>query len=321
MRKEFTAIGAFSTILAFIAGAVLCMQVSQMKAQAGVEISAPVLWAVEAAVFGTAVYVWQSQVTVAGWILGIAGLTGVRLALVSAAGLMLAVMQETANVAACLQETSQLPPRACAMAFALMVCYPLRTFLPLRAVEIRRKGKGFAESAAVKSAALGVEDADRGLLIVTVKDRASAARQSPRPGPEGLVPDVFAAPGIEGEIELPLSTLLALFPEDILTDRALALGDTESMAIPLEVVHPQLKEARVVFSVTDLRSLLPAAVRKALVQSSDSDLEVENTLVSLPLELIVPQLPLEVLELPPPSPPPWAGAEMKAGEGVVFATT
>ena len=319
MRKEFTAIGAFSTVLAFTAGAVLCMQISQMEAQPGADISVPVLWAMEAALFGTAVYIWQSQVTVPGWILGIAGLMGLRLALVSVAGLMLAVMQETANVAACLQETSQLLPRICAVVFALMVCYPLRVFLPMRIVEVRRRGRGFADSAAVRSATAGAEEGDRGLLIVTVKDRGSAKRNQPRPASAELMPDLMLAPEIEGEVELPVSSVLALFPEDILTDKALALSDTGSMAIPLEVIHPQLKEAQVVFSVVDLRSWLPPAIRKALVQSSDSDLESENTLVFLPLELIVPQLPPEAFELTSSSPPPWAEAE--AAEGIVFATT
>jgi hypothetical protein len=278
-----------------------------------------VLWAIEAAVFGTAVYVWQSQVTVPGWILGIAGLIGIRTALVSVAGLMLAVMQETANVAASLQETSQLMPRICAMVFALMVSYPVRVFLPIRAMEVQRRGRGFADSAAVKSATAGAEEGDRGLLIVTVKDRASAERKHPRPASEGPMADFMPAPGIEGAVELPLSSVLALFPEDILTDKALALSDTGSIAIPWDVIHPQLKEAQVVFSVADLRSWLPPAVKKALVQSSDSDLEVENTLVLLPLESIVTQLLPEALELPSPSPPPWAAVE--AAEGIVFATT
>jgi len=319
MRQDFTAISAFSTVLAFIAGAVLCMQVSQMEAQAGADISMPVLWAVEAALFGTAVYVWQSRVTVAGWLLGIAGLIGVRVALVSAAGLMSAVMQETANVGVCLEETSQLLPRACAVVFALMVCYPLRVFLPLKAVEIRRRGRGFADSAAVKSATAEADDGDRGLLIVTVKDRTSTGTKAPRPTSREPIPNLMAAPGLEGEIELPLSTVLALFPEDILTDKALALGDTVSMSIPIDVIHPQLKEAQVVFSMADFRNWLPPVMRKALVQSGDSNIEVENTLVLLPLELIVPQLTPEALELPPPSPPPWA--EVGTAESVVFATT
>jgi hypothetical protein len=318
MRKQFTAISAFSSVLAFTAGAVLCMQISQMEAQPGADISAAVLWAVEAAFFGTAVYVWQSQVTVPGWIAGITGLMLVRMALVSIAGLMLVVMRETANVAACLEETSQLLPRICAAIFALMVCYPLRVFLPMRAMEVRRRGRGFADSAAVKSATAETDEGDAGLLIVTVKDRAASQREQPLPESAEPMPDLMAGPVIEGDVEMPLSSVLALFPEDILTDKALALGDTGTLTIPLDVIHPQLKEAQVVFTVAELRSWLPPAIRKALVHSNDSDLEVENTLVLLPLGLIVPQLPPGTLELPSPSPPPWAETE---AESVVFATT
>ncbi len=318
MRKEFTAISAFSTILAFTAGIVLCMQISQLKSQPSVEISAPALWAVEAAIFGSAVYLWRSRVTFSGWILGIAGLIGVRVALGSGAGVMLAIMRNTADVSACLAETSGLAPHMCAIIFALMVCYPLRAFLPLRPLENRLKGRRFAESAAVRSATMGAENGDRGLLIVTVKDRRPGDKQPPRPAQEMPVPHAVLASEIEGEVELPLKTLLALFPEDVLTDRALALGESESVAIPIDFIYPQLREAQVAFSVGDLRNWLPPSVRKALVHPGDSDLELENTLVSLPLELVVPQLPAEALELPPPSPPAWA--EVEAAETVVFAT-
>jgi hypothetical protein len=41
--------------------------------------------------------------------------------------------------------------------------------------------------------------------------------------------------------------------------------------------------------------------------------------VPLPLELVVPRLPPEVLALPEPTPPKWAQVEV--AESVTFATT
>jgi hypothetical protein len=124
---------------------------------------------------------------------------------------------------------------------------------------------------------------------------------------------------IEGEIELPASAVLALLPEELATDKALAIGEAQTVTIPLHVVHPQLREGQVLFTVGELRSMLPPAVRKALVQPSDSDPEMENIPVSLPLEHVVPQLPAEALELPAASPPDWA--EVDETEKIVFATT
>jgi hypothetical protein len=317
MRNGFTAVSAMSVLIAFTAGIVLCLQISQAKTTTGYEIAGPVLWVVEVALFGTALLAWRPGVSFPGWVLGIAGLAMVRVALVSGAGFVLAIEQEAANMAPALQQTSAFLPRMCATGFTLMVCYPLRAFLPVRGAELRRRGAPASVAGRWGPAA---EEGDRGLLIVTMKDRAAAPAEAPKSETRihphaGILPNL---PLIEGEVALPLSTVLALLPENLVTDRALALGDAESMTIPYEVVLPQLREAQVVFSVAELRAWIPPAVRKALLQPADSDIETENGLVSLPLELIVPQLPPEALALPPPSPPAWARVE--AQERVVFAT-
>jgi|GEM_PF-1438801 len=317
MRKEFTAISAFSTIIAFTAGAVLCMQVSNLDLAAGVKISSPVLWAAEVAIFGTAVYAWRTNVSVIGWLLGIGVFVTIRVVLTSCAGMALALQQENPDFDVTLAQASMLIPRGCAALFALMVCYPLRIFLPERPPERRRTGNRFRESPAVASAAKGAE-ADGGLLIVALKDSKTGSQdRSETVSTHSHVTQAPINTSIEGEVELPMSTVLALLPEHIVSDRALALGDTQMMTISLDVILPQIKEAQVVFSVADLRAWIPPAVKKALVQAVDSDLETENGLVSLPLELIIPQLPPEAFELPPPSPPAWVNA--KVSEPVVFA--
>ncbi len=318
MRKDFTAISAFSTLAAFTAGAVLCVQFSRTELQIGLTTSAPVLWAVEAVIFGTAVYVWRSKVSFFGWLLGIGGMLAFRIALVSAAALIMMVTQQMDHSEAALRQAADFVPRTCAVVFSLMAFYPLRVFLPLREAQITRKGRAFANSAAVKSATAAAE-ADRGLLIVTVKDRASGEEAVvPPPPPPGLGQDIPPKLSIEGEVEVPAKPVLALFPEGLATDRAMAVAETQSFRIPLHMVHPQLREAQVVFSVGELRGMLPPNVRKALVQSEDSGHEAESTPIPLPLQVIVPQLPPDALELPPPSPPAWAEAE--ATEKVVFAT-
>lgn len=316
MRKEFTAISAFSTLIAFTAGAVLCMQIANLKLTVGWGISPPVLWALEAAIFSLSVYLWRGGVSFLGWLLGIAGLFVFRIAVTSSAGLGLALMRENPNMTSMLQETSSIVPRLCAALFALMVCYPLRVLLPLRQLELGGRRRQFGDNAAAKSAR--GEEGDRGLLIVTVKDRAAGAGES-RAKTEARVPQlgITSSAMMEGDIALPLSTILSLLPDHLVTNQALALSDSQAVTIPLSVIHPQLKEAQVVFSVADLRAWLPPLVRKAIVQPSESDIEIENGLVSLPLELIVPQLPPDALQLPAPSPPTWA--ELQESERVVFA--
>ncbi len=317
MRKEFTAISAFSTLIAFTAGAVLCMQIANLKLTVDWGISPLVVWALEAMIFGLSVYLWRRGVSFFGWLLGIVGLFVVRIAVTSSAGLGLSLMRESSNMENLLQETNAIVPRLCAAVFALMVCYPVRVLLPLRQIEVGGRRRQFGEGAAAKSAR--GEEGDRGLLIVTVKDRAAGGAVETRMKPEarishgGITSNVM----LEGDIALPLSTVLSLLPDNLVTNQALALSDSQTVTIPLSVIHPQLKEAQVVFSVAELRTWLPPVVRKAIVQPSESDIEIENGLVSLPLELIVPQLPSEALELPAPSPPAWA--ELQESERVVFA--
>jgi hypothetical protein len=123
---------------------------------------------------------------------------------------------------------------------------------------------------------------------------------------------------LEGDLTLPASTLLSLLPQSMVTDKALALGERATVAIPLGVIHPQLKEAQVVFSLSEVQSWLPNSIRKALA-ADDGDAELASSIIMLPLEEIIPQLPPEALELPPPSPPAWANADI--GETLVFAKT
>jgi flagellar biosynthesis protein FliQ len=317
MRKDLTAISALSALIAFTAGVVLCLQVSHLTAPTAARASGYVIWVAEVAIFGTALFAWRPKASFLGWLLGIAALVTMRIAVASGAGLVVAIMQQTTNMGPALRQTSTFVPRACAVGFALMACYPLRVWVPLRNLEPRRQRSRDGRSP--RAAGL-VEDGDRGLLIVTVNDRAAASPDAPRSEvrPHSPVGIRSSIPLIEGEIELPLSTVLALLPENLVTDRALVLSDTDTMTMPFEVILPQLKEAQIVFSVAELRAWIPLAVRKALLQPVDSDIEIENGLVSLPLELVIPQLPPEAFELPHPSPPAWA--KVDAEEHVVFAT-
>ncbi len=320
IRQDFTAVSAFSAMAALAAGAVLCSQFSQSDLQPGMEASAPILWAVEAVIFGTAVFIWRSRVSFSGWLLGIAGLVVFRVGIASAGGTLLLFTLETSNAQAALEQTVEFVPRACAVLFSLMAGYPLRVFLPVREFQSSRRGRGFADSAAVRSATAGGAEGDSGLLIVTVSKGGSADERAVMPPPREMTPGIVPQLSVEGEIELPLSSVLALLPEEVVTEKALAVGGSQSLRISLDVIHPQLREGQLLFTLAEIRGMLPQNVRKVLVQPGGSDAEVEDTPVPLPLDVVVPQLPPEALELPPPSPPAWAEVEVKETDTIVFAT-
>ncbi len=316
MRNQLTAISASSALIAFTAGIVLCSQLITIDSPAGMAVAEPVRWAIEATIFGTAVFIWRPQISFLGWLLGIAGLVAIRLALGSAATLLLCALHVTTNTAPVLAQASAFLPRLCATGFALMVCYPFRVFLPLRdqTIRWRRFRNGRAGS-------VNQTDPDLELLIVTAKERAANIASVPSRGeskPQTATGIVSSTTFVEGDIEVPMSTVLALMPENLITDRALALSDSQTMTLPLSAILPQLREAQIIFSVADLRERVPLAVRKALVQPADSDIETENGLVAIPLNLVIPQLPPEALELPPPSLPAWA--KVATEEHIVFAT-
>jgi hypothetical protein len=318
MRREVTAISVFSTAIAFAAGVVLCMQLSQLGLNLGEEVAPPVLWGIEAAALGTAVYAWERRVTVVGWVLGIAGLVMARLAITSAAAVTMAVMEGAGDVTTAMGEMGTVTPRACAVVFGLMAFYPLRSVLPVRR-ERPRDQRRFAESAAVRSAEAAPGSGDRGLLIVTVKDRGKEREMPPEPRPAAA--SIAAAPlvQVEGTVKLPLREVLTRMPAGVVTEKGRRVEESETMEIPLGPIHPQLKEAQVVFTVAELRQWLPPAGRKAVLSPPDSDVGKETEQVVLPLELIVPQVPAEALTLAAATPPEWAKVE--GTDPIVFAIT
>jgi hypothetical protein len=315
MRREFTAISALSMAISFVAAVVLCLQVAQIKSAPEWQISGPTAWAVEIAIFGTAVYAWRSGISLSGWMLGILVLVFLRLALATAAALALNLFQGVTDLTLALDRTATLGPRVCTALFALMIFYPLRVLLPVRSVG-KRSTKRFAESAAAVSAAGPRRDGDPALVLVG-GDQAIPVWDTRAKGSLGNQPQDLARPlmELEGTVEVPLRPLLAQVPEDLWGENVHDYDESHPVPIPLEVIIPQLREARIVARLGDLHEWLPPGTMRAPLEF---DLEREAALVILPLEWIVPQLPPEALELPPPSPPAWA--KVSETESVLFAT-
>ena len=314
MRREFTAISALSMAIALAAGIVLCMQVANLKLQLGWGIPGSVVWTLEVAIFGTAVYAWRSAVSLVGWMVGIAGLELVRLAVTTGAAAVLVTGEEHEQLSSAILTTSGLAPRMCAVLFALMVFYPLRILLPRRSARAVRRRR-FSDSAAVKSALGSAMAGDSELVIWAGSEARATIQERSTRAARNMLETTHRRMDLEGAVQLPVQAVLAQLPPELVNERAQKIDDSQMMAIPLGAVLTQLKEARVVSSAAQIYDWLPDSAKKAVTVPAGDAGEAES--VTLPLALIVPQLPSEALALPPPSPPAWASADQS--EHVVFA--
>jgi len=316
MRREFTAISVSSMIIASVAGIVFCLQLATLKPSPGFQLSEPVLWAVEVAILGAAIYIWQTHISLPGWVLGIGGIVCARVMLSLGAATVTQLGQPATDLPTAMGQMSAFAPRMCAIFFSLMICYPLRVFLPSRPERATTDARRFAESPAVKSPVAVRGDSVSDLIIVAKgeSDRgqtAEAQRRSAR-----MLGVSSQQTEVDGTIELPAPTVLQLLPQELLRERLPQIKDSQMISVPLDVILPQLREAQILVSSAQIRSWLPPGLRKVLVDAPDANEEEPS--VSLPLELIVPKLPADVLALPPPSPPAWA--KVDETQEVVFAT-
>ena len=316
MRNDLTSISVFSMAISFVAAIVVCMQVGQTEALPGWMMPEAILWSLEVAIFGVAVLAWQPQVSLVGWVIGIGALSVLRSAVGLAAAVTLVAVQEAGPLLPVIDQMSQLAPRLCAALFALMVFYPLRVLLPVKPLERSTDRKRFAMGAAASAGERGSEENGSGLMIMAASGTAkgSPAEAAPWAEAEG---QYLPSASVKGTIEVPLSVLLAELPQELVTDRAAEHDESELVSIPMNVVVRQLREAQIVVTLDDCYDWLPSGVMGSPGEFAVSDEGAAS--VILPLELVVPQLPPEVFELPPPSPPAWAQAEVD--ESVVFATT
>ncbi len=282
-------------LISFVAAIGLCVHLAQSRPALAWQPSPTLLWIVEAAIFGTAVYMWRRGASLESWVLGIGALLAVRFGITAFCALFLTQYQPGLQFDKGMVQLSALNPRSCAVFFTLMISYPLRAYLPI-ALFARRVPEAGPVMAEVQP------ENQSSMWLVANPDAPSKPKPAPR-----TVEDWVAVPAVPGKfggsVEVPLRAILSHIPEHLLT------GDTQQypsdlpIAIPLFLLGPQLKEARIHVRVDDLRDLLPPQV---LAATPPTGSEGEPVVVSLALEDVIPALPPEVLELPPPSPPAWA---------------
>lgn len=316
MRRGFSPIGALSTLIFFLAAVVICLQLAHTKSVPEWRLPPPVVWLLEVAIFGMIVYAWKPRISFGAWMVGIGVLVLVRLSLTATCTLGYQVVQQSASLEGLgAQHLSGPVLRICAALFAVMVLYPMRGVLPVRLLAAR-EGRRISTSAAGSATSGSGAANEPALWFVRGEEKIpvwlGAGRQS---DDDAIVPDLAQDETIEGSVLLPLREVLAQVPPELVSQKAMECQDSTFVSLPLSVIVPQLKEARIVVRLDDLRNWIPSETIN--VPPDWADPGAEAPLVFLPLELVVPRLPEELLELPPPSPPDWA--KDKQADTVVFA--
>jgi len=310
MRRDFTAISGFSMAISFVAAVVLCLQITQMKAAPEWQIAGATVWIVQLAIFGTAVYAWRPGISLSGWILGILLLILVSLSLTTTTALTLAFLQGVGDFPSAFSRTGSLGPRVCAAFFALMVSYPVRILLPIRRERpIRKRSRDGDADAGIAAGG------DPAVLLVGGDQAIPVWDARNRPVGSSAPSTSISSLELDGTIDLPLGAVLAQVPRELWGDTAGDYASSHLVSVPVEVVVPQLKEARIAIRWLDLYEWLPPGAGRAEPELGH---DKRDELVLLPLELVVLQLPPEVFELPEATAPAWAHVD--ENESVLFAT-
>ena len=309
MRKEFSTIGVVSVMVSFGAAVVLCLQTPTLGLTLPWPDHALTQWGIEIGFFGLVVPLWYRPVSLRGWGSSLLALVGVRSAMSCASALALAGFHSGAAFSLSLQQMNGFTPRAAAMVFTLMVMYPLRTFLPDLLGRPKRKEAGEGSSEGM------TEEDDSSWLLHSAASLRQPRFEGAPPASSTAVITMASPEQFRGTVDLPIRALLARVPATEIAPESERYDETKLVAVPLSLIVPQLKEAQVALSLEDLRQVLPPGV---LRQAKSTGAEESSTRVLLPMEEVVPRLPLEVLELPAPTPPAWA--ELPDPESVVFAT-
>ncbi len=319
MRKDFSGIGAVSMVAFFLAATVVCLQIVHSKALPPWPLPAGVIWMLEIALFGVTVYAWRRAIALGPWLLAIGAAIVVRLGITHASAFAYSLFDPTVTHQLALSEMNASLPRLCTAFFALVVLYPLRSFLPEKLAQPKTRTRSDSPAVAFAFQNTPTDGAnDPALWFVRGEEKIPVWLDAQRGGDgDASVATPVVSEEIEGDVDLPVRDVLAQIPQEFVSEKAERLDGSEVVSLPLATILPQLREARIVIRFDELCERLP----DGLIDVSETRRleEAETPLVLLPLELVVPRLPEGILVLPPPSPPAWAKLELT--DKVVFART
>jgi hypothetical protein len=333
MQKQFSTSGLLTLLVVILAGALVAARLNHIVNADDLRIPSIILWAGEIFLYLTVLFVWAPNIAPAFAGLGLGGMLVLRLLIGVMAGTVTVLVDaRSANsgFSTCLSSTM---PRLCSMVFAVLAFYPLRIFLGRRTSA--GKDNRTAKTRTPKSSARNDQDipvtpavsAAKSANVVYGTPGAPAAAPNQTAQKKSGVMDFMAAPQsaakaapmvlpshLEGYmLHIPMQVIASQLPDGSLRAEIAdhIAKDNPDFELPLEMIAPQLKEALVQLSIPALLDLLPNTWVDAV------DIETEDK-ITLPLEVVIPQVPEEVFALPAPNPPTWANLP-KEEERILFA--
>ena len=316
MQRQLSAVSLFTSLISLAAATLITMQLQQADLAAGWRVPSALLWTLEAAVYAMVVYGWQPSIGAGSWALAVGSLLVVRSLIGVASGFAVIASGSGTVESAIGNALADLPARACGVVFTIMVVYPLRSLLPSRNRLARARLRGREGEGARAASGSGKEGSGVLLLMEGGPTRRAGKREQLAADARDAA-ELLAAPELEGSVTVPLGALLPQLPQQEEIQATVEGLDRDfPVEVPLQMIVPQLREARLQVTGPELAQILPSrGPWSAFVEYLHSP----NAVVfSLPLRVVIPQLPPEALELPAIAPPVWAKLEEEE-EKLLFA--
>jgi len=313
MKRDISGTSVATAVLLLATAVVLCTKLQGIDAEA-VKLPLFAVLLIECAFYAGVVYRWRGSFRVLTEVLGAAGLLAARIGIsaAAAAGVQLATAHRPHVGLSFLA-----PPWESWMTaalFAVVSLYMVRgMFISADRIDAPRSSRRDArlepvtskvafESAAPQAMGRVGDPRHDGGDAVGADDSVFRVLEPARPaGQPPVVQLPPAAAMIEGWVAVPASLIAPQLP-------AGAQLEGDEVTVPLAAVVRRLREGEVRIPLVELDDIITLPVG-----ASD-----ERATIELPLRLVVPQIPDEVLELPEVQPPAWLAADTQMEE-VFFA--
>jgi len=293
-------------------------------------IPSPLLWVGEILAYITMLFVWIPRIAPLSIVSGMLGIFIMRLVIGSAAGVGYSFLSPGGDVElSIIHSLTDWLPRTSSIVFAILAFYPMRILLSSRPSTTKPTSQmqtpavnttGSEVSAKSKASQAKPEST----FLFGVGGAAASAGGNGSSGKSGAqhgsinddTPPLTLPEHLKDTyIEVPLAAISDQLPSGILKADIIETAQQTAMLVevPLSTIAPQLKEAQVLVTAASLISFMPKSWLDATEIKGDEK-------VVLPLEKIIPQIPVELFELPPTTPFSWA-VDMDNEEQILFART
>jgi hypothetical protein len=259
-----------------------------------------ILWAGEVLAYLSALLIWAPLINPTALVLGLMGMVLFRLLIGTEAALFSTMISSADSYSTLLNHCYSEPlPRICSLIFTILACYPQKGLLPRRhtkAIKTRRHQVS-------EEVMLPPSGRDSTFLFGVARPQQSAgpSANSTASFEAGAANVVLPDHLVDQRIAIPLGIIAAQLPPGILRPEIMERMSKESLEVmfPLVFIAPQLREALIQVSIAALLKFMPKGWASMPSAGADEKL-------TLPLDLVVQQVPEEALQLPAPAPLAWA---------------